>query len=271
MKRCPDTPPRPRERERPHRPRWRLPPQGFRPPAHRTERVPRRAWPPRARRSAALVRRVYSANTADITVRASRRLAGAARRVPPSSTVRVPPCQPCTRARARGRSRQRGAALRQQPRCAALDGAARRAAVRRAPHGQEEAAARVPVHRGGGVGASNGARLGQSCAGDARDAAPRGSQACSWPPMCGTRCVPAAVPRQNPPSAICYRARALAQRWCATPGLSATRRALEAWACLVVPVLTSAAIGAVVTLHNCLSLGRPSLRSNHTSSLVAQV
>ena len=111
MKRCPDTPPRPRERERPHRPRWRLPPQGSRPPAHRTERVPRRAWPPRARRSAALVRRVYSANTADITVRASRRLAGAARRVPPSSTVRVPPCQPCTRARARGRSRQRGAAL----------------------------------------------------------------------------------------------------------------------------------------------------------------
>jgi hypothetical protein len=162
-------------------------------------------------------------------------------------------------------------ALRQQPRCAALDGAARRAAVRRAPHGQEEAAARVPVHRGGGVGASNGARLGQSCAGDARDAAPRGSQACSWPPMCGTRCVPAAVPRQNPPSAICYRARALAQRWCATPGLSATRRALEAWACLVVPVLTSAAIGAVVTRHNCLSLGRPSLRSIHTSSLVAQV
>ena len=99
------------------------------------------------------------------------------------------------------------------------------------PACQEEAAARVPVHRGGGVGASNGARLGQSCAGDARDAAARGSQACSWPHMCGTRCVPAAVPRQNPPSAICYRARALAQRWCATPGLSATRRALEAWAC----------------------------------------
>ena len=136
---------------------------------------------------------------------------------------------------------------------------------------QEEAAARVPVHRGGGVGASNGARLGQFCPGDARDAAPRGSQACSWPPMCGTRCVPAAVPRQNPPSAICYRARALAQRWCATPGLSATRRALEAWACLVVPVLTSAVIGAVVTRHNCLLLGRPSLRSIHTSSLVAQV
>ena len=105
-------------------------------------------------------------------------------------------------------------------------------------------------------GCQNGARLGQSCAGDARDAAPRGSQACSWPPMCGTRCVPAAVPRQNPPSAICYRARALAQRWCATPGLSATRRALEAWACLVVPVLTSAAIGAVEsTSPDCAAPG----------------
>jgi hypothetical protein len=121
------------------------------------------------------------------------------------------------------------------------------------------------------VGARKGARLGQSCAGDASDAAPRGSQACSWPPMCGTRCVPAAVPRQNPPSAICYRARALAQRWCATPGLSATRRALEAWACLVVPLLTSAAIGAVVPRHNCPLLGRPSLRSIHACSLVAQV
>ena len=155
------------------------------------------------------------------------------------------------RPRPRPQPAARSRPLRQQPRCAALDCAARRAAVRRAPHGQEEAAARVPVHRGGGVGASDGARLGQSCAGDARDAAARGSQACSWPHMCGTRCVPAAVPRQNPPSAICYRARALAQRWCATPGLSATRRALEAWACLVVPVLTSAAIGAVVTRHNC--------------------
>ena len=181
----------------------------------------------------------------------------------------VPALHPRPRPRPQPAARSRP--LRQQPRCAALDGAARRAAVRRAPHGQEEAAARVPVHRGGGVGASDGARLGQSCAGDARDAAARGSQACSWPHMCGTRCVPAAVPRQNPPSAICYRARALAQRWCATPGLSATRRALEAWACLVVPVLTSAAIGAVVTRHNCLLLGRPSLRSIHTSSLVAQV
>ena len=39
----------------------------------------------------------------------------------------------------------------------------------------------------------------------------------------------------------------------------------------MVPVLTSAAIGAVVTRHSCLSLGRPSLRSIHACSLVAQV
>ena len=175
---------------------------------------------------------------------------------------------------ARTRPRPQPAARSRPPPAAALRGARRRCS----PRGCAPRAARPRGGGGAGTcaqgrrrGCQNGARLGQSCAGDARDAAPRGSQACSWPPMCGTRCVPAAVPRQNPPSAICYRARALAQRWCATPGLSATRRALEAWACLVVPVLTSAAIGAVVPRHNCPSLGRPSLRSIHACSLVAQV
>ena len=181
----------------------------------------------------------------------------------------MPALHPRTRPRPQPAARSRpppAAALRGARRCCSPRGCAPRAAR---PRGGGGAGTCAQGRRRGCQ--QNGARLGQFCAGDARDAAPRGSQACSWPPMCGTRCVPAAVPRQNPPSAICYRARALAQRWCATPGLSATRRALEAWACLVVSVLTSAAIGAVVTRHNCLSLGRPSLRSIHTSSLVAQV